>query len=429
MKESTIGARIREFRMKKGITQVELSKGICTPSMISQIEADRARPSYRVLAGIAERLDVAMEYLLKDLHLDMEVTSKFKMALGMVYAGQYLSAIPLLEEVREQANGQISWMDLMMELGVCYLETGRGKQATEIFQEVQESALLGKEQERLVRVLMLLGDAALRGKEYTLALFHTSRALEAFGEIEDGATTVRLELLTQMAAIYQKMGKAEEAVRYYMEAVLFCEGVEDLEQKGNLYLQIAVTAHRQQKYELAEEYSTKALALLSEVKEQEKAMDWKRQLVLLRKDSQGDSVRHLVEMAEQYEKRNDLARAGEVYADLAALCLDSQKNDEAGAFSEKARLMLPHDHQAVGKVYRVLGLLQFGRGELEKGWKYLQQAMTIFEKHDLLAEMEEVALKLAGVLEQQGEYQEALRIVNGLHVTMVGKLQERGIVL
>ncbi|TCP58275.1 tetratricopeptide repeat protein [Tumebacillus sp. BK434] len=429
MVTTTIGARIREFRMKKGMTQVELSNGICTPSMISQIEADRARPSYRVLAAIAERLDVAMEYLLKDLHLEMEVTSKYKMAMGMVCAGQYLSAIPLLEEVREQANGQVSWMDLMMELGVCYLETGQGKQATEIFQEVQEAALLGKDQERLIRVLMLLGDAAMREKECTLALFHTSRALEASGEMGEGMRSVRLSLVTQMAAIYQKMGKAEEAVRYYLEAAALCDDGEDLEKKGKLYLHAALTAHRQKRYELAEEYATKASVLLGEVKEQEQAMEWKRQLILLRRDSQDDSVQQLLEMAKWYEKRNDLVKAGERYADLAALCFESEQDEATGSYAEKARLMLPHDHPAVGKVYRVMGMVQFGRGELEKGRKYLQQAMTIFQTHDLLAEMEEVALKLAGVLEQKGEYQEALRMLSGFHVTMVGKLQERGIAL
>ena len=58
---TSLGQRIRQIRMGKGITQIELSKGICTPSMISQIESDRARPSYKILFSIADKLDVPLE--------------------------------------------------------------------------------------------------------------------------------------------------------------------------------------------------------------------------------------------------------------------------------------------------------------------------------------------------------------------------------
>ncbi|ARU63689.1 hypothetical protein CBW65_23695 [Tumebacillus avium] len=75
MSTSSLGQRIRELRLRKGMTQIELAKGICTPSMISQIESDRARPSYKMLVGLANRLEVPMEHLLKEVDLEMEYTS------------------------------------------------------------------------------------------------------------------------------------------------------------------------------------------------------------------------------------------------------------------------------------------------------------------------------------------------------------------
>lgn len=42
----SLGQRIRELRLMKGLTQVELSEGISTPSMVSQVESNRARPCY-----------------------------------------------------------------------------------------------------------------------------------------------------------------------------------------------------------------------------------------------------------------------------------------------------------------------------------------------------------------------------------------------
>jgi transcriptional regulator with XRE-family HTH domain len=74
-----IGQRIRVFRMMKGITQIELAKGLCTPSMVSQIESDKVRPSYRILFAIAERLGVPLEHLLKDVDLALEHTRKSRL--------------------------------------------------------------------------------------------------------------------------------------------------------------------------------------------------------------------------------------------------------------------------------------------------------------------------------------------------------------
>ncbi|ASS76870.1 hypothetical protein CIG75_19245 [Tumebacillus algifaecis] len=57
------GTIIREKRLQSGLTQTELAQGICTPSMISQIEAGKANPSRQLLEKLAERLGVPVEAL------------------------------------------------------------------------------------------------------------------------------------------------------------------------------------------------------------------------------------------------------------------------------------------------------------------------------------------------------------------------------
>ncbi len=58
---TSIGQRIRELRLMRGMTQTQLAKDIVTPSMISQIEAGKAQPSSALLKKIAERLDAVGE--------------------------------------------------------------------------------------------------------------------------------------------------------------------------------------------------------------------------------------------------------------------------------------------------------------------------------------------------------------------------------
>lgn len=73
--------------------------GLATPSMLSQIESDRARPSYRLLVQIANRLEVPLEQLISDVDMNLKFTSTQKMARAMVASKDYASAIPFLHEL------------------------------------------------------------------------------------------------------------------------------------------------------------------------------------------------------------------------------------------------------------------------------------------------------------------------------------------
>jgi transcriptional regulator with XRE-family HTH domain len=60
-----IGKRIRIMRKAKGISQEELSKGICTQAQISKIEKGQAQPSVPTLFLISERLEVNCYYFVQ----------------------------------------------------------------------------------------------------------------------------------------------------------------------------------------------------------------------------------------------------------------------------------------------------------------------------------------------------------------------------
>ncbi len=68
MKNSTanVGARIKEIRTQKGITQSELSGGELTRNHLSLIESGKSLPSLKNVCYIADRLDIPVGYLLSD---------------------------------------------------------------------------------------------------------------------------------------------------------------------------------------------------------------------------------------------------------------------------------------------------------------------------------------------------------------------------
>lgn len=95
----TIGEKIRDIRIKRGLTQADLGGDLVTPSMISQIEADRARASYPLLSEIANRLGMPVEYFMNE--MDQQFLFSAQMSIAMYQSAthhpdealKYLNAI------------------------------------------------------------------------------------------------------------------------------------------------------------------------------------------------------------------------------------------------------------------------------------------------------------------------------------------------
>jgi transcriptional regulator with XRE-family HTH domain len=60
---ASLGERVRELRVERGLTQQELAGDNCSKEYVSQIERGRARPTAETLQWLAERLGVDPEYL------------------------------------------------------------------------------------------------------------------------------------------------------------------------------------------------------------------------------------------------------------------------------------------------------------------------------------------------------------------------------
>ncbi|ARU61966.1 hypothetical protein CBW65_13850 [Tumebacillus avium] len=426
---NTLGQRIRQFRLKKGLTQIELAKGLVTPSMVSQIESDRARPSYKVLVAIAARLDVPLEELLKDVNLDLEYISKYKMAKSMVRAQEYQTAIPLLNDLLEISLHRIPKEGLLLELALCHIELGNVQEAEEVLDQLYQLVNNGQNDRLAPVVLLQMGKVAALKSDFPIALFHTNRAWGELQKVEEFEADFHAKVLMQLAVLHEKVGKVAEAAKYYERALLLNQF--NGEDRANTYLRLAIMYERQKKYEQAELYATKACVLLEEQANEEQRQAMQHHLIMLERGMSNWelSVQKLLTLVEQIERNGDNTRAGEVYADLGLICLENQELDEAWAYAEKARMRLSDDDSTMGKVYRVLSFVYFQRNDETKGQDHLDCAMRIFEQHSMVAELEEITLHVCRYLSDKGDHRAAFERMERFHQYMMGQLERRGIVL
>lgn len=426
----SLGQRIREVRIKKGLTQIDCAQGICTPSMISQIESDRARPSYKMLTALATRLEVSVDKLLENVQFNFEYTTQYKMAMAMVAAGEYQSAIAFLEELVKMPIPQLpTTPDIPYELGVCYLKVGRDEQAVEMFDQVLRSSTLTGDHHKLASALYHLGRISIKRKEYRLAYYNTQRALEEVDKLDVHDASLRAQCLFQQASVYQEIGKVEEAVRGYKQALEHFAGCGEVEEISHTFLQLSRAYQKRKDFGKANEYAKLALSIQEAHSDTDVYQDIRRQLIVLEQRSHGfqESVAELLTFVERYQGQADTIRVGETYADIAVVCMDREQWVLAEDYAKKVIMSLPFNHEAVGRANRILAYVYFALGQPEQARQYLDNAIIIFEQLGRVAELEEVTRMLCRYLDGQGRHREAFERLTKYHVMLAKQLGERGI--
>ncbi|WP_198299790.1 helix-turn-helix domain-containing protein [Tumebacillus avium] len=425
----SFGQRLRELRLKKGLTQIELAKGIITPSMISQVESDRARPSYKVLAALASRLEVPLEQLLEGVHLELEIASQYKMALSMVRAREFKAAVPLLDGLLRASQHRIPRSSLTLELARCHLELGNAEEAEKLLNELYQLASAQQDDQLLAVTLLHLGKVGVLALDLPMALFHSERAWDVLQREEAVDPDLQVQTLLQLAKLHEQVGKIAAAVKYYEQALLLNPG--DGEKRGTMYLRLAEMYDCLKKYEQAEEYASKAALIFEEHANKQQRFEMQRRLILLQRGSDDwhTSVQQLVSLANQQERDGDVNNAGKIFSDLALLCFEHQAYEEACTFAEQAKGCLTGSDPALGNTYRVLSLGAFHREDATSGREYLDKAVKIFEKHSMVAALETFTIDICQYLNDKGAHQEAFERMERTHKYMITQLAQRGIVL
>lgn len=254
---SSLGSRIRELRLKKGMTQAQLAEGLCTPSMISQIESGRARPSYEILSNIASRLEIPLEVLVAKVEWNMQHLSMYKMSRAMMGARDYLVAVELLSELLEVHDPSISVLDVNCDLAECFINQGNLEEAYSLLHDVLEQAIKEQISYLVVSALRNLGQIEYQLERFSFALRHWKRALE------EGVNDPLLlaPLLVQIGSCCERLGLFEESHEYLQRAIHEFEKSSEARKAAEVYVSLSAFYQSVEDYRRAESYAERAAGL------------------------------------------------------------------------------------------------------------------------------------------------------------------------
>src|SRR6266851_8475866 len=94
---NSVGERLRQARLARGLTQEQLASGLATKGFISQVERNRAVPSLAKLRLMAERLGLPLGHFTGD-RSPLELTYLRKSAELAVKAQEPERALKLVDE-------------------------------------------------------------------------------------------------------------------------------------------------------------------------------------------------------------------------------------------------------------------------------------------------------------------------------------------
>lgn len=427
----SLGQKIRELRIAKGLTQSDLGSGLVTPSMISQIESDKANPSYKVLEAIAEKLETPLEHFLADIQTQLEQTSAHKVAKALLSSRNYERATGLLESLLEKPSPNLNLIDVKSDLGECYMNLGRYESAISEFEEVLEIAKQKFNYPALLAALNKLGVIEQKRQKYHRAIYHWRKAYELFDELPHSEPYLQSQILTNLGTIHYQLGEPQDSLHYYDAAYKFLSKSNHFEQIGFTYLGLGLSYKKIQEFEKAAEYSQYAIAIFESLKNMKLAIDVKRNYGILKgEEGQVEDAMNLFSTClDEYVRHNYLSEAASVHGDIARLHLREGQFEACQEACHRALSVLSDHVRESAPIMRTLAIASDQLGNLEEAISQMERACQLFREHHLLSELAETYSLLGDLYQKQGDLQRANDCLQGMKQAMTDNLKERGIIL
>jgi transcriptional regulator with XRE-family HTH domain len=228
----SMGEKIRAARIQRGLTQTDLSSDLVTPSMISQIESDKARPSYTLLCSIANRLGMPVEYFLDDFDDLNNHSTYMKLAEYYVRRHQPEEAELVLRAVPTPDNPGLARQQFMFLHAQIHRLKGQYMDAIRILEELREQALRNQDYWTQFQVCKESGHIEYALDNLAGAMHEWKSALllgDRLISVESLTTAERnhhlAEVCTLLYRLHVRQNDLTTARAYLEQADQFCRGM------------------------------------------------------------------------------------------------------------------------------------------------------------------------------------------------------------
>lgn len=427
-----VGTNIREVRTKLGMTQAQLASPEFSISYISAIERGKIRPSLKALSILARRLDVPLTFLLEgspggaaearavgyspaDSGPDQRIDVDLLQANVLVQQGRYKEAEQLLAPIQPERITTDQVYRLYYLRGEIHLAAGEYQEAVVDLRSAVSQGEGLNDSEYIERARNLLGTAYFSLYNYTLAMenhLKCNAAIES-GQIADQFFS--LEVFSNLANDYFRLGDPEKAITYYHRALQLLDEMGDSKSFASKYMEISQHYKSVGKLTVARDYAMHSLAIYEMRNEQRLVgMTHQRLGKTLEKQGNLDAAEAEYNKAITIERElNDEVAASICLTSLAELLLKRNRMGDAEKEAQEALTFARsgNDAQAEGQALIALAQLRHKQGDFAASDQLFKQALELLENSSAHEVAAGAYFRYANLLEERNDVQQSLTAI------------------
>jgi transcriptional regulator with XRE-family HTH domain len=411
-----IGGRIRQARLRAGLTQAELAKGRYTAAYISALELGHAKPSMAALAFIAERMGVAVREFVGD----DDLGSKRLDADLLLASEDYEGALDRYRSLLEHATDRRRRAEVLRGMAEALCRLDRGGEAIRFAAEASE----------LFQIMHRPVDAADAG--YWLAYGHfqqdnttEARALLAglLAAARSGTAPVpdfQFRVLMAIAGVEMRDAEYHRAIDYMEEARGLSDAL-DLRRRANLLSGLAMSYREAGDLEAAVTTGMQSLALYraAQMERDEAGLAGSLALTYMQVGNLSRAEELLSSAVATLERLGDPRQLAHIVESQAQVALARHDLDAAEALLARTLSLAEEtgNFHAMASARRTASRIALERGDADAAATQLEAALTVLREHGPKARLQETLAQLADLRRTQGDlagatdlYAEALKI-------------------
>jgi transcriptional regulator with XRE-family HTH domain len=409
----SVGERLRQARLARGLTQAQLARGVATKGFISQVECNRATPSLAKLRLIAERLSLPLGHFTGD-YSPLEFAALRKGAELAVKAREPAQALAMVEEATALARTANERADLQRIRGMALDALYRLPEALVALQTAAADAP-PDDPELNAAIYTEIATVLNEQEQFNVGVEAGRRALHWLDRARHADPAMRARVLTNLGRSCWGLGQLEQAHQFSLQALEAATDAESLLRIANAHMSLGVTARAKGLFDEAIEHCNRALEIHARIKQERVANRILNNI--------GDVQYAAGRKTEAWDVQSRcLARARELADDfgvgvaagaLARYALDAGNDADALQLAREsqraAERSQDHLHQALGAAIEGAAAERLGHPVITD--RRFKAAIRMLVEREAGGKLSEVCAMYADVLRHRGEQDRAFAVL------------------
>lgn len=382
-----LGARIRDLRKARGLTQRVLAGDDLSVSLISMVEHDRVRPSLSTLRLLADRLGVTPASLLVEAGGPAEAEAR--LGHGDVLLRQHLLT-PALEEYQaaQTLAGRAGDRRLQTRAHLGLGQALLGLRQFDLADEHLAAAETGAGELADARLQGLAANArgllAIRQRRFAAARAHLAEALALIRQADPADRRLEAVILTNLGRVFSNLALPMQALACFDEARPLLEAAADPADLAVLQINSGIAAMQERAFDDAARYLEQADAFLQMHENLQLLGAVKRNLgiLLLEREDPAAAEPLLRQSLAIADRLADDAGRAQTLTELARAALAQDRTAEAGGLAAEAIRLARQveDPAEVARGTAVLGAVARAERRFGDAAAHCRQAADFFER-------------------------------------------------